>query len=175
MPMPDSFQKDPAPHYFDTLTLSNFALCGAFGLLVGRYGTSLFLTEQVRVELAQGRSAGYSGLARIEAELAEGRISAAAIMSTDEAEEFRELVLMIGSGEASCIAMAKHRGGVVATDDLLARRTAAAHGVLVSGTIGILKALCVAHHIAPDAADDFLADMVEKGFHSPLRRISDLL
>ena len=43
---------------------------------------------------------------------------------------------MLGSGEAACIGKAKHSGGSVVTDDLLARRTSAAHGVLGCDTIG---------------------------------------
>jgi predicted nucleic acid-binding protein len=175
IPMPESTPHDPIPHYFDTVTLSNFALCGGIELLVGRYGPSLFLTEQVRVELAQGLSAGYAKLVPLEDEVANGRISVATTMSPAEMMIFRELILVIGSGEAACIAMAKHRGGIVVTDDLLARRTCTAHGVPVTGTIGILKAMCIEGHIAGDAADTLLAGMVANGFHSPVRRISDLL
>jgi len=82
---------------------------------------------------------------------------------------------VLGSGEASCIALAKHRGGVVVTDDLLARRICSLHGVQVSGTIGILKAMCIDTDISADAADALLANMVTVGYHSPVRRISDLL
>ena len=173
--MPKPRPKKSIPHYFDTVTLSNFALCGKFELLVERYGLSLILTEQVRVELSQGISVGYVELGQIENELMKGRIAVASTMSSPEVILFGELITMIGSGEAACIAMAKLRGGIVVTDDLLARRTSAAHGVHVSGTIGILKAMCIDHVIAPDAADALLADMVAKGFHSPVRRISDLL
>ena len=175
MPMPEFVPGSPVPHYFDTVTLSNFALCDRFDLLVDRYGPVLFLTEQVRVELAQGRSAGYAKLARIEDEVAKGCVSVAATMTPAEILLFRELILVVGSGEAACIAMARQRGGVVVTDDRLARRTCTAHGVLVSGTIGILKALCIGNQLAPDAADSLLAAMVAQGFHSPVRRISDLL
>jgi predicted nucleic acid-binding protein len=91
--------------------------------------------------MAQGRSAGYAKLAQIEEELMKGHISVATNMSAAEAILFKELIPMIGSGEAACIAMAKHRGGAAMTDDLAARRTCAAQGVPVGGTIGILKAL----------------------------------
>lgn len=175
MPMPESVPESPIPHYFDTVTLSNFALCDRFDLLVKRFGTALILTEQVRVELAQGRSAGYIKLALIEDAVAAGRISVAATMTPGEIQLFRDLILVTGSGEASCITMARHRGGVVVTDDRLARRTSASHGVLVSGTIGILKALCIGTQITHEAADVLLADMITKCFHSPVRRISDLL
>ncbi len=82
---------------------------------------------------------------------------------------------MIGSGEPACIATAKHRGGIFFTDDFFPHRTSAAHGVLVSGTIGILEAMCIDNHISRDAADVLLAGMVVKEFRSQFRRISDLL
>lgn len=173
--MPEPIPDGRVPHYFDTVTLSNFALCGELELLVGRYDASLCLTEQVRVELAEGVSAGYVTLGAIERVLAEGRILVATTMSPVEALFFGELIPVLGSGEASCIALAKHRSGVVVTDDLLARRICSLHGVQVSGTIGILKAMWIDRDISADAADALLASMVTAGFHSPVRRISDLL
>lgn len=173
--MPEPVLEGRVPHYFDTVTLSNFALCGELELLAGRYGASLCLTEQVRVELAEGMSAGYVKLGAIERALSEGRILVVTTMSPKEALFFSELIPVLGSGEASCIALAKHRGGVVVTDDLLARRTCSLHGVQVSGTIGILKAMCLCRQITVEAADALLASMVTQGFHSPVRRISDLL
>ncbi len=161
--------------YFDTVTLSNFALCDEFELLAGRYGAALFLTEQVRVELAEGLSAGYFKLGVIESEIAQGRISVATTMSPAEAHFYRELIPMLGSGEASCLTMAHHRSGIVVTDDLLVRRTCTLHGVHVTGTIGILKVMCKDRHITVEATDALLAGMVIQGFHSPVRRISDLL
>jgi len=173
--MPEPISEDRLTHYFDTVTLSNFALCDEFRLLVDRYGTSLCLTEQVRVELAEGLSAGYIKLGSIEAEITHANITVAVTMSPAEASFYRDLIPMLGSGEASCITMAQHRGGIVVTDDLLARRTCSLHRVQVTGTIGILKAMCLGRHISVDAADALLAGMVIQGFHSPVRRISDLL
>ena len=60
--------------FFDTVTLSNFALSGVFDLLVDRYGRTLRVTEQVRAELAAGRIRGYSELQLVEPALAAGRI-----------------------------------------------------------------------------------------------------
>jgi len=173
--MPEPVLEGRVPHYFDTVTLSNFASCGEIGLLVSRYGASLCLTEQVRVELTEGVSGGYVKLGAIERALAEGRILVVTTMSLKEALFFGELIPVLGSGEALCITLAKHRGGVVVTDDLLARRTCSLHGVQASGTIGILKAMCIDTDISADAADALLANMVMAGFHSPVRRISDLL
>ena len=159
----------------DTVTLCNFALCGRFGLLVDRYGASLCVTEQVRVELAAGRAAGYAGLEAVEEALSVGSILPAEPMRTAERALFTELLRTLGAGEASCIALARHRDGVVATDDRAARRWCYELGIPVTGTIGILKALCVDRALSADDADAVLARMVEIGFYSPVRRISDLL
>ena len=169
--MPDR----PLRRFVDTVTLCNFALCGRFGLLLDRYGASLCVTEQVRVELAAGRAGGYVGLEAVEEALSAGSILPAEPMQTAEHALFAELLRTLGAGEASCIALARHRGGVVATDDRTARRRCFDLGIPVTGTIGILKALCVDRTVSAEEADAVLGRMVEIGFYSPIRRISDLL
>lgn len=161
--------------FFDTVTLGNFALTGCFGLLVDRYGTSLSVTEQVRVELAAGRAGGHDGLDAVEAALTAGAISQAGPMDTAERELFGELLRTFGAGEASCIAVALQRGGVVVNDDRTARRRCASRGILVTGTVGILQALCADRIVSTEEADALLARMVEIGFYSPIRRVSDLI
>jgi predicted nucleic acid-binding protein len=169
--MPDDFPS----LFFDTVTISNFALTGAFGLLVRRYGTSLSITEQVRSELAAGRARGYAQLYVVENALSCGSIASSGIMTGTESELFSRLLRTLGSGEASCIALARHRSGVVATDDRAARSCCADYDVPVTGTIGILIALCADRTVTPHEADAILARMVDTGFFSPVRRISDTI
>ncbi len=161
--------------FFDTVTLSNFALSGAFDLLVDRYGRSLRVTEQVRAELAAGRIRGYAELKVVEQPLAAGSILPADAMTTPESELFVDLLRNLSSGEASCVALARHRTGIVATDDRAARDSCAERQIPVTGTIGILKALCTDKNITSEEADAILARMVDAGFFSPVRRVSDLL
>ena len=59
--------------------------------------------------------------------------------------------------------------------DRTARRRCANRGVLVTGTIGILRALCADRIVSAEEADTLLARMVEIGFYSPIRRVSDLI
>ena len=47
-------------YYFDTVTLSNFALARRFDLLTGRYGGRLHITPEVLGEIMDGIAAGYS-------------------------------------------------------------------------------------------------------------------
>ena len=169
--MPDRL----SDRFFDTVTLSNFALSGAFDLLLDRYGRSLRVTEQVRAELAAGRIRGYSELAVMERALASGAIVPIEPMTMPESELFVELLRILGSGEASCVALAFHRGAIVATDDRAARSCCAERGIPVTGSIGVLKALCMDLAITSGEADAILARMVVAGFYSPVRRISDLL
>ena len=161
--------------FFDTVTLSNFALSGAFDLLLDRYGRSLRVTEQVRAELAAGRIRGYSELAVVERALASGAIVPIEPMTMPESELFVEHLPTLGSGEASCVALAFHRGGIVATDDRAARSCCVERGIPVTGSIGILKALCIDRAITPEDTDAILARIVDTGFYSPVRRITDLL
>jgi predicted nucleic acid-binding protein len=67
------------------------------------------------------------------------------------------------------------RGGIVVTDDRAARERCAGKSIRFTGTIGILKACGLEHTLTPAAADAILEDMVAAGYHSPVRRISDLL
>jgi len=55
-----------AAYYFDTVTLSNFALVDRMELLVKRYGRKLHITTEVENEIAAGIVAGYTSLERIE-------------------------------------------------------------------------------------------------------------
>ena len=48
-------------------------------------------------------------------------------------------------------------------------------GIPATGTIGILKALCVDRTLSAEEADAVLGRMVAIVFYSPIRRISDLL
>jgi predicted nucleic acid-binding protein len=139
--------------YFDTVTLANFALTGSFGLVTERYGRSLLVTEAVRTELAAGRTKGYSALEVVESALGSRHIASAGPMGWDESALFAELLQSLGSGEASCIAFARHRSGIVATDDRAARLCCSQYDVRVTGTIGILKAMCLDRTFSPDAAD----------------------
>ena len=146
-----------------------------FGLLVNRYRTSLCVTEQVRVELVAGRAGGYARLGAVEQALTTGAIIQAEPMNTAEHELLGELLRTFGAGEASCFALARHREGVVVTDDRMARRHCIEFGIPVTGTIGILKALSVSRTISAAEADALLAGMEKFGFYSPIRRISDLI
>jgi predicted nucleic acid-binding protein len=95
-------------------------------------------------------------------------------MSLKERLAYAELLGNLGSGEASCLACAQVNGGIVATDDKIARESCRDRGVAVTGTLGILLAACKDEEISFDDADAALQRMIDKGFYSPVSRISDL-
>lgn len=162
-------------YFFDTVTLSNFVLAGRLDLLVLRYGQRLHITPEVRDEVTDGVLAGYGGLSQVDDALVDGRFtSAAALSSAGERTIYRELLRALGPGEASCLACAVTRGGVVVTDDRTARDCCHDRDIIVTGTIGILKALSRDGVLSLPEADALLASMIEAGYHSPVRRISDL-
>jgi predicted nucleic acid-binding protein len=161
--------------YFGTVTLGNFALVRRLDLLVARYGRRLYVTQEVLGEVMDGIVCGYSLLAGIEAALDAGQFSSARALAASERRPFQRLLRTLAPGEASCIACAKARKGVVATDDRAARECCAGEGDPCTGTIGILKACCAAGKLSPPAADEVLQAMIEAGYHAPVSRISGLL
>ena len=164
------------PYYFDTVVLSNFALAGRMDLLQARYGCELHITPEVRDELADGVVAGYTALAALEELLITGVFTVAPpLVSAAERGAYLGLLRTLGAGETSCLVCAECRGGIVATDDRAARGHCAARGITVTGTIGILVAVCRDGLLSPPAADTVLTDMVAAGFYSPVPHISELL
>jgi predicted nucleic acid-binding protein len=167
--------EDRGDLFFDTVTLSNFALAGRLDLLLQRYGPRARVTPEVLDEVLEGIVVGYDALKDIEAAVESGSLGSTATLSAEERGIYRELLRVFSPGEASCIACAKARGGIVVTDDRTARERSRDHGVAFTGTIGILKAPCLEGALAPDEADAVLKAMVDTGYFSPVRRISDLL
>lgn len=85
------------------------------------------------------------------------------------------LLKNLGDGEASCIACALKRRGIVVTDDRMARNICKEHAIAVTGTFGILKAAYLDGILQIDEADTMLKQMVDFGFYSPVQKISDML
>lgn len=161
-------------YLFDTVTLSNFALAGSINLLIRRYGIRLLVTEEVLDEIAEGIACGYSALNEIE-RLVNKNTFTRVILNPSEREFFHHLLRQMDSGEASCIAGAKSRNGIVVTDDRLARSACDEREIAYTGTIGILKASCNNNLISPEEADHLVKRMEENGFYSPVKRISGIL
>ena len=99
------------------------------------------------------------------------------LLDLTEAEEklAEELSPSLGAGERSCLAIAHSRHGLLITDDRKARQIALQINVQVTGTLGILVQLVTHDRLNLKEANKILADMIDKGFHSPMNDLSGLL
>lgn len=157
---------------FDTVVLSNFLLSDSAYVLAQRYGKRGIVTWEVFHEIASG----FRKFPELETirELIRNETFILRSLSTTEHERFLELIRHLGKGEASCIALAGKRNHVVMTDDRAARTQCFRIGILFSGTIGILKASWRDGQITLEQADSILHRMINRGFYSPVRNISDI-
>lgn len=172
-------QKMPSkniPLFFDTVVLSNFAsISNGISFLVLRYGERGYATLQVLEEIAKTIYLEFNYFEEINNSLFVKDGFKTVSLETIEYSIYLSLLRNLGSGEASCIAMAEQRGGVVVTDDRLARNICKERNIPVTGTIGILKAAYLDSFINLDQADAMLKKMINIGFYSPVQRISDTL
>ncbi len=158
--------------FFDSVTLSNFALADGLDVLTTRYRRQGFVATQVVDELTRGVSAGHAQLAGC-IQLVDKGVLCVVSLTKVERLTFGQLIAHLGQGEAGTIATARHRQGIVVTDDLAARRTCTELGVLMTGTIGILQASVRDRQLTRAAANDLLCKMIEAGFHSPVRQLPE--
>lgn len=158
---------------FDTVVLSNFLLSDSTHILEKRYKGRGVITTEVYDEISAGifqiRSLGY-----IELLIEKGILSLCPLVRKERGY-FREMIAFLGHGEASCIAFARNRRAVVATDDRTARKHCANMNIPVTGTIGILKASVQDSLLTLEQANDILYRMIASGFFSPVNSITDIL
>ena len=158
---------------FDTVSLSNFLLSESIFILENRYRRKAIITSQVYDEISAG-ILKYPKLKLIDG-LIKNKIFKLCTLTEKERESYSELIGHLGKGEASCIAIGKEQSAIVVTDDRTARRQCSQMGILVTGTIGILKASLLGGSINMNQADDILQKMIRAGFYSPVRSIGDIV
>lgn len=160
-------------YIFDSTVLSNFLLADAFALLVERYRDIGFVSSQVYDELSSG-FLREPALRRIESVIGKKGFELITL-STREHGFYITLLGFLGKGEASCIAHARFSPCVVVSDDKACRRACDLHKIKYTGTIGILKAACNDRQIGVEKADLILDAMIQAGFYSPVRKISEVI
>jgi predicted nucleic acid-binding protein len=95
---------------------------------------------------------------------------------TDEEAAFAErLSSRLGAGERTCLAVAFHRQGLLASDDLDARRAADQHRVARTGSIGILVSCVRRGFLSCDEAESLLGEMIAFGYRSPVDSLGSLI
>lgn len=158
----------------NTTLISNFALVGRLDLLPPALGRSLFTTTEVIDEISAGVRAGYKHLIDVEALLVSGTSPFRTLaLEPTELATLQEIRLRLHAGEASCLAIALHRGLVLGTDDLAARKIARKRAGPVIGTVGALV-LCRRGLLTLDQANDILRRLISLGYRSPVSRLDSL-
>jgi predicted nucleic acid-binding protein len=157
---------------FDSVTLANFLLSDSIFILEKRYHKRGIIMWQVYDEISAGISE-YPELKQVD-KLIEGKTLKLVSLSRKAYQHFVQLIGHLGKGEASCIASAKEQAAIVVTDDRSARKQCSMMKILVTGTVGILKASALDGHISLAQADESLRKMIKAGFYSPVRSIVDI-
>jgi predicted nucleic acid-binding protein len=150
----------------DTTVLSNFAHIEGLDLLRLALPDAA-TTPQVVTELERGIASGHLPACDLE------WLEVVQLTSSEEAR-LTHVRLILGDGEASCIAVALGRKGSLFSDDLDARRYARRQGIRVSGTLGVLSLLVEEGHLTVAEADDCLQGMIAHGYRSPVRSLLNL-
>jgi predicted nucleic acid-binding protein len=158
----------------DACVLSNFAHSDSLGVLKELYAGHIYLTDFVDAEILRGIQKGHAPLLEVKSAIREGWLEKIVLRTIRENEDFERLSESLGLGEASSIAVAKHRRFVFASDDLVARKAAEQSGVILTGSLGILNRAVSRTIIETKDADRILKKMIEYGFFSPVRSVTEI-
>lgn len=162
----------------NTTVLSNFACIERLDLLHQLYGT-LFISVEVYDEIQLGLEEGstfYAPLPQQTFPVSEtGWIHLTSM--TDEAELrcFLDFPPKLHQGETSTLAIASHRGWLLLTDDLDARKAARQLGVRLSGSLGCLVLAVERKLCSLDQANTLLKQMIREGYHSPVEDLTNII
>jgi len=160
---------------FDCCAVSNFALAGALTLLENLFQNRAIITAFVAADVLRGIQAGHPRLEGIPKAVKAGWLKETGLRTSEEWRLFGTLSPSLGLGEASSIAIAKSRGCAFASDDRVARAEAAALGISLTGTPGILVKATQNSVCDVRRADVYLGRMVNAGFFSPVHSIDEIV
>jgi predicted nucleic acid-binding protein len=162
----------------NTTIISNFAAVGRLGLLCDVL-ERVFISTEIYAEIQDGLagdSAFYEGIEHhIHPFAADGWLRLTALEGDDELRLFGELPDALHRAEASCLAIAAHRGWALLTDDARARKAAHNWNVVVSGTLGVLVQAVRRGLLTLEDADALLAEMIAAGYRSPYGSLAQLV
>jgi predicted nucleic acid-binding protein len=152
----------------DNTVLSNFSIVGHPELVRVAFVEQVGTTEQVLQEMQDGVEIGkipacdWDWLAPI-------------VLAPIETVQFETFHEHLGTGEASCLAVAQERGYRLATDDKDARRLARQLRISLTGTIGILAMLVKQGELTLVEGDRLLQEMVAASYRAPGSTLEDIL
>ena len=152
----------------DNTVLTNLALVGQIGLVKRLWPVTACTTSQVLDEYGLGAATGL-----LPADACSDL--PVATLTQEETRFAAGLSARLGAGERSCLAIAIHRHGVLASDDLDARHAAQKLGIPRTGTVGILV-LCVRRgYLSREEANTLLTEMRRLGYRSAVDSLDRLL
>ena len=157
-----------APVLVDNTVLCNFALVGRPDVVQRLWGTRACTTREVLSEYEAGAVEGlvpvrvWDDLRPVDLTSAEARFASA-------------LPPRLGAGERTCLAVAYHRAGIMATDDRDARGVARRFGVPCTGTVGMPVLAVRRGMLTREMADTLLRQMIVLGYRSPVADLAALL
>lgn len=152
----------------DNTVLSNFAIIQQPELISHSFTDQVATTEHVFQELEVGIEIGRLPVCNW------GWLRKIALTSAEDSR-FHQLTAHLGKGEASCLAVAAQRNYKLATDDKDARQRAVRLNIPYTGTLGILAILVRTSQITLTDGNNFLKQMTDSGYYSPLTRLDKLL
>ncbi len=151
----------------DTTVLSNFAHVQRPDLLHVTLGNDAATTAVVLAELRSGEDLGL-------VPRCDWRWLRVAALTGEEQRLATSYGTQLDAGESACLALARSRAWIFLSDDFAARRLAQREGVLVSGTIGVLRQLAASQQLTPDEGDRYLAIMINHGYRAPIKSLRQL-
>lgn len=164
----------------NTTVLSNFATIKQLGLLQYVF-PQLYIPTAVYDEIYNGLEEGYLfyrpllPLIYPTNQAKTGWINIITIEGFEELQTLNTLPRQLHRGEAECLTIAQHRDWLFLTDDQAARRLARHRNIELSGTLGCLVIAVEQSYCSLANANEYLAQMIESGYRSPLRDIAPLL
>ena len=162
----------------NTTVLSNFSSIGQLDLLHQLYGI-VYIPTEVYEEIQAGLEEGYLFYTGIDHRIyplaKEGWIRLTSMVGEEELHFFSRLPSGLHHGEASCLAIAKHRGWMLLSDDRAARDEAARLGIRVSGSVGCLVLAVERSACSLEQANTWLDRMIQQGYWSPVSDLTRLL
>ena len=158
----------------DTTVLSNLARANRINLLE-KFHVQIAIPSQVHEEILKGIAAGYDFLEEADKIVEADWVKLAVLENESERTLFRNLLDIVGYGEAAGIAIAKERNLVFFSDDRKARRVAQDQGVKISGTLGMLELFVEEGKLSIGEADAVLSRMIQGGYRSPIQSLKELL
>jgi len=152
----------------DNTVLSNFALVGRPDIVQRLWADAACTTPAAKAEYQTGITAGLVPVT------AWTDLRVVTLTETETAFA-AELPPRLGAGERTCLAVALHRQGRLASDDQDARSMARRHGVPTTGTLGILVLGVRQGLLSKDEANALLKEMIAAGYRSPVTDLDSLL